>query len=224
MKTLTDLYLRSLTGLFFGMVVLGIFFFLPPLFFSLLIAIAGIIMVHEWYKLSAGNKFLVLLTPAYPIVPILFLILLNQNLACRHLLIYLFSIIWTFDTGSYLLGSLIGRVKIAPAISPGKSWEGVAGGCIVALVFFYAVYWIRCYVLDVAPAIDVVLSVVIVALTCALGLAGDLFESAIKRLAHVKDSGSLLPGHGGLLDRFDAILFAVVLFYLARNILVGVLV
>lgn len=223
MQNLNTLFLRSRTGLFFGLLMVSTFFFLQPIFFSILMAIAGIIMVYEWYRIAV-NTTLLFLTPFYPILPTIFLILLNQDVGSRHLLIYLFSVIWTFDTGAYIFGSLIGRTKIAPMISPGKSWEGVAGGLVVALLAFYSVYWLRCYVVGVAPVIAFATSSTIVIATCALGLAGDLFESAIKRLAQVKDSGTLLPGHGGLLDRFDAILFAVWFFYLLKNLMNSLLV
>ncbi len=222
MKRLNDLFLRSSTGLLFCSVVVGSFFWQPPLF-SLLMALAGIIMVYEWYRLSTTKRVL-MATPVYPIAPTLFIIFLNQNGDSRHLLIYLFSIIWAFDTGSYIFGCVIGRTKIAPMISPGKTWEGVAGGLVFALLVFYAVYFIRCYTLATLPHIDPFAHSVLVIGICALGLSGDLFESAMKRSAHVKDSGSLLPGHGGLLDRFDAILFPVILFYPLRDILVKMLI
>lgn len=102
---------------------------------------------------------------------------------------------WSADTVAYLVGSLIGRHKVAPRISPGKSWEGsiagfVASAAVVGLL------------LGAGPAAAVV--------AIGLGpvaLAGDLFESWLKRRAQVKDSGALLPGHGGVLDRIDSLLF-----------------
>lgn len=120
-------------------------------------------------------------------------------------------IVWVCDTAAYATGRLLGRTKLAPTISPGKTREGVAGG-VAAAVALALVWW------TLAPAgqgnvfallgaswgvAGVVVGVVLLAL---LGVAGDLFESLVKRAAGVKDSGGLLPGHGGVLDRMDALL------------------
>ena len=118
--------------------------------------------------------------------------------------------VWAGDTAAYLTGRLVGRHRLAPTISPGKTWEGfVAGTAAAVFVAFVALYkqgladgW-RSIVLGFAIALA--------------GTLGDLFESALKRDVGVKDSGSLLAGHGGMLDRIDALLFAgVASYYLFR--------
>jgi phosphatidate cytidylyltransferase len=123
---------------------------------------------------------------------------LGEPLGAR--LIFLGAIVvWAGDTAAYYVGSTIGRHKLAPQVSPGKTWEGavanVAGGLVgasaVKLTFFADLEWRH------AIALGLVLSVV--------GQLGDLFESALKRGAGVKDSGSILPGHGGFLDRLDSL-------------------
>ena len=107
------------------------------------------------------------------------------------------------DTAAYFVGRLVGRHKLAPALSPGKTWEGFVAGTVVAVaVVFFALY--DQGFLTIAESI-----VLGVALALA-GAAGDLFESAVKRDLQVKDSGRLLGGHGGMLDRIDAHLFAAV--------------
>jgi len=118
------------------------------------------------------------------------------------LLLGAMSVVWVADTAAYFSGKRFGKNKLAPAISPGKTWEGVFGALIVVSV----------YVLVVGFAGDLfksylVIPGILVASWWWVGLAviGDLFESAIKRQAGVKDSGALLPGHGGLLDRIDAL-------------------
>lgn len=104
-------------------------------------------------------------------------------------------VIWSNDIGAYLVGKPFGKHKLLPRISPGKSWEGLVGGLVAAgIVSGWAFGWNMCW-------IGVVLGV---AATC-----GDLVESAWKRSLGIKDSGALLPGHGGVLDRFDGFLFAV---------------
>ena len=121
----------------------------------------------------------------------------------------LLGIIWANDIGAYLVGVKWGRRKLAPAISPGKSVEGLVGGLVaavaVAVVVATRLEW---------PAARLGLIGLAVALA---GVAGDLSKSTIKRAAGVKDSGAILPGHGGVLDRFDAVLFGVpVGYYLWR--------
>jgi len=139
------------------------------------------------------------------------MITLNHDPVYRPLLALLVISIASHDTGAYIVGNLIGRHKICPQISPGKTWEGFLGGTLATtcalgvITYFYghSASW----------------SIIITA-SCMLSvaaLAGDLFESALKRRAGIKDSGSLLPGHGGLLDRFDGILFGAYLMYICRT-------
>ena len=114
--------------------------------------------------------------------------------------------VWAGDAAAYFVGRLVGRHKLAPTVSPGKSWEGLIAGTVATVaVTFIAVY--EQGFLTIAES--VVLGVVI-AIVAPLG---DLFESALKRDAQVKDSGRLLAGHGGVLDRIDALLFAWVAAY-----------
>ncbi|MDR9497628.1 MAG: phosphatidate cytidylyltransferase [Hydrogenovibrio sp.] len=124
------------------------------------------------------------------------------------LLLSLF-VIWAVDTGAYFSGRQFGRTKLAVYVSPGKTWEGVLGGGLFAFV----VAWIGLAWLDqmFVPGLNASLPFLALGLT-AIGLLsvfGDLFESLLKRLHHRKDSGRLLPGHGGLLDRIDSLLLAV---------------
>jgi phosphatidate cytidylyltransferase len=113
----------------------------------------------------------------------------------------LLGVVWANDIGAYLVGVRFGRRKLAPAISPGKSVEGFVGG-LVAAALVAAV---------VAPALGrPPIPMGLIALAVALaGVAGDLSKSTMKRAAGVKDSGAILPGHGGVLDRFDAVLFGI---------------
>ena len=121
--------------------------------------------------------------------------------------------IWATDSFAYLGGSLFGRHKIAPVISPKKSWEGLIAGTLGAIVAWYAVYAIFCPRGDFSVGLlEAVFMGIIVSLA---SLAGDLFESRLKREAGVKDSGTLLPGHGGVLDRLDSLFFVLpVIFFL----------
>jgi phosphatidate cytidylyltransferase len=114
--------------------------------------------------------------------------------------------VFAADAAAYFTGILIGRHKLAPAISPGKTWEGLAGGTVVAiLVPFFALYHQHFLTIAESIALGIVIAVV--------APLGDLFESAVKRDMNVKDSGRLLAGHGGMLDRLDALLFASIASY-----------
>lgn len=121
----------------------------------------------------------------------------------------LFILVWGSDIGGFFVGRAIGRHKLAPNISPGKTWEGVFGGLAlglgVAFAFHTALYAAG---VPVPAHIGVATGLAGGVLVIALGIAGDLFESMIKRQQGVKDSGNVLPGHGGVLDRIDALLAA----------------
>jgi phosphatidate cytidylyltransferase len=106
-------------------------------------------------------------------------------------------LVWVADSAAYFVGRRFGRRKLAPSISPGKTWEGAAGGVAGALL--YAIICKRLF-----DEVGWAAYLAAAALLAALSIVGDLFESAAKRLAGVKDSGALLPGHGGILDRIDS--------------------
>lgn len=114
----------------------------------------------------------------------------------------LLLLIWTNDTFAYLIGSLIGSHKMFPSVSPKKSWEGFFGGLIFSLI----VGWLLSMWLTTLPLKDWLVFAVI---ATVVGTAGDLFESMIKRNLGLKDSGKIMPGHGGFLDRFDAFIFCI---------------
>ena len=114
--------------------------------------------------------------------------------------------VWAGDAAAYFVGRLVGRHKLAPTVSPGKSWEGlIAGTAATVAVTFVAVYDESFLTIPESLVLGVVIAIV--------APLGDLFESALKRDADVKDSGRLLAGHGGVLDRIDALLFAWVAAY-----------
>ncbi len=209
---------RFITGVILGALFWFAFAALPPIYFStMLLLILLQIIVFEWKRLfNIGKPLFWLLMPIYPILPFTLLIIMNQDPVYRELLFFLFILVFSFDTGSYIVGSLIGKHKIAPHISPGKSWEGFFGGYIFAIVGFKLMLWEQ----GIAKKLPFILWFSLT--LCILSLSGDLFESWLKRRAHIKDSGNLLPGHGGFLDRFDGILFAVFFFYFWKDHLVKV--
>lgn len=124
------------------------------------------------------------------------------GVASAHALMGFFLLIWAGDVFAYIIGSLAGRHKLCPSISPSKSWEGAAGGFSMALLIGFLWWKWR------MPEISLPLWMGFSAVVAVSSILGDLVESKLKRNAEVKDSGTLLPGHGGMLDRFDSVLFA----------------
>jgi len=121
--------------------------------------------------------------------------------------VYALMVIWTTDSGAYFIGRKIGKRKLWPEISPNKTVEGFIGGVLSAVVFAL----IFQYFFPIASTYIILIVVTIIA--SIIGQLGDLVESALKRHFEVKDSGQLLPGHGGILDRFDSLLFVLPLLH-----------
>ena len=142
---------------------------------------------------------------ALVLVP-LYVALLALYEVSPQFLLFSLIIVWAADMGAYFAGKLFGRVKLAPSISPGKTWEGVFGG--LALVVVLSLAWAHYADLQMAVVVPFCLAV------AALSVVGDLTVSMFKRTAGVKDSGTLFPGHGGVLDRVDSVAAAAPLFAL----------
>lgn len=140
------------------------------------------------------------------IVPLVWALLWLQQQADGNLLLVSgMAVVWVSDTAAYFAGRAFGRHKLAPAVSPGKTWEGVAGAVAGVAVYTLAL------VLVVGERLPAGLPEMfgLTLFMCLLGIVGDLYESWMKRVAGVKDSGACLPGHGGLLDRVDALAAAL---------------
>lgn len=161
-----------------------------------------------------------LLSIFYTVLPFVSLVMMGIGLEDGEyhfeLIIMLFMLIWANDSFAYLFGRMLGKNKMAPSISPGKSWEGFAGGAIMTLVVSLI---IGHYFID----IDLIHIAMMVIIVVPLGVLGDLVESKWKRSLEIKDSGNFLPGHGGFLDRFDSILISAPIifcyFYAVKTIL-----
>ncbi|MEM6986457.1 MAG: phosphatidate cytidylyltransferase, partial [Pseudomonadota bacterium] len=141
---------------------------------------------------------------ALPLLATLSGLLVALHAAGAWLLLYVLAIAWAADIGAYFVGRRFGQRKLAPNVSPGKSVEGVLGGLACALLLAL----VSLSVFDVA-AERPVLWIGATLVASVLSVAGDLFESTMKRAAQVKDSGWILPGHGGVLDRIDSLLASV---------------
>ena len=174
----------------------------------LLIAMLVLIFVFEiirWQPYSLKNLGYSLLGLLYISVSWMLMIDLRSKEFAplqdgRIIPLILIASIWINDTMAYIVGSFIGKTPFS-SISPKKTWEGTAGGALLAVVVITAV----CYSAFHLPAVPVFIISLIAAVT---GTLGDLLESKLKRMANVKDSGQIMPGHGGFLDRFDSLLLA----------------
>ena len=136
---------------------------------------------------------------------------LYQQTQGKDLIVYLLCLIWAADIGAYLAGKQWGRCKLIPRVSPGKTIEGSLGGIGLALLIAGVGF------IYFKPE-HVVTWFVVAALTALVSMLGDLFISMLKRRSQVKDTGNILPGHGGILDRLDSLIAALPLFYLAHTV------
>ena len=204
----SELTTRITSGVILGSLVI-ICTVLSPITFAI-IAIAGwYVLISEWNDLTRlRSRWFTPLGAVYITGALLALTYLR--VVDMNILLAVLAIVWTGDIAAYFVGKRFGKHKIAPTISPGKSWEGLAGSVVASAIVGAALG-------HVAPVPHAILG----ALFALLGLGGDLFESALKRHAGVKDSGTVIPGHGGLFDRVDALLpcaiFAAVALYIRLN-------
>jgi phosphatidate cytidylyltransferase len=135
----------------------------------------------------------------------------NEKEFAKLLIMGIFILIWVNDSFAYLVGKTLGRHKLYPSISPKKTIEGTLGGFVFTLI---AAYLMARY----EPVLNLTQWMVLAAVIVLMGSLGDLLESKLKRQAGVKDSGAILPGHGGMLDRLDSLIFAAPFAYLILNI------
>lgn len=170
-----------------------------PIIFSLFI-------VHLYAKstTSLRDTALTLVGLLYIVFPLTFLSnMFGYTVGYRYeIYLGILVLIWTADTGAYVTGKLIGRTKLFPRISPGKTWEGAIGGILMACLTGF-LWSLRFNIFPTWKWVG------LAAVVSVFGIFGDLIESSFKRDLGVKDSGKLLPGHGGVLDRFDAFLFSL---------------
>ncbi len=188
-------------------------------YFATMVALAACVMFYEWRRIIQGwglgwqvAGFLYALVPSLALLWIRERFQVDGRAMGLELLLWVFVTTWSVDIGAYFAGRTIGGPKLAPAISPNKTWAGLIGGMLAAALF--GGLW--AYLLEL-PSILVLLA----APFAAAAQGGDLFESWLKRRAGVKDSGNWLPGHGGALDRLDGLVVVATL--TAAAMMMGIL-
>ncbi|HNA69897.1 MAG TPA: phosphatidate cytidylyltransferase [Nitrosomonas sp.] len=147
----------------------------------------------------ARNTAMMMLIGWLVLLPTLLAMYQLRTIDPMILLIFM-SVVWISDTAAYFVGKKFGKHKLAPQISPGKTWEGVMGALLAVLCYAMALG----YYLEETISFVIMLTFAVIGLAI-LGIIGDLFESQLKRQVGIKDSGTILPGHGGVLDRIDAL-------------------
>ncbi|HEY6434059.1 MAG TPA: phosphatidate cytidylyltransferase [Acetobacteraceae bacterium] len=194
-----DLRRRTLASLVLVPVALALVW-VGGIVFDVAAAALALGLSYEWARLCGRQPAWLVAGLVWIWISILALVVLRADpIVGRANLIFVLLVVWATDIGAYLAGRTIGGTKLAPRISPGKTWAGAAGGLVAALLVGLVASGPAAF--GRAALVAAGLSVV--------GQAGDLAESAVKRRFGVKDSGNLIPGHGGLLDRLDAALAAI---------------
>jgi phosphatidate cytidylyltransferase len=186
----------------------------PKVFFQLIsitlnnYIIITLVVTAFWLLMLKGKAPAARLFTGYFYIPLSFGLFVQLFQYNAKLPLMLMLLIWVNDTMQYIVGSYFGKTKMAPIISPKKTWEGTLGGSALAVLVGLAIgastHW---FSWQQSLAIGLIAAI--------MGTLGDLLESKIKRIAQIKDSGSLMPGHGGALDRFDSLLLAGASLWLA---------
>jgi len=174
---------------------------------TITILLFGVFQLMYKRKELLSNTLFLLSGLIYIVIPLYMGAILHwQDQGAFPILLGIFLLVWTNDTFAYICGNLFGKHKLIVSISPNKTWEGSIGGFLFTVLVGFIIdsylfqgnyFWIIAAIL-VSPA----------------AVIGDLFESALKRKNNVKDTGNIMPGHGGILDRFDAMFFAIPFFYI----------
>lgn len=211
----------SVIALVTYVLIVGLNFKLLPIESAyLLLLVPVFLLITEMYRksstslLNAGTALLGVIWIVIPLALLSGFFNLGEEMKWKEtgLLLGFFLILWIYDSGAYIFGSIFGKHRMIERISPKKSWEGFIGGSLTGLLVAYLVS-------ASFTALTVWEWLITGIVIIIFGTLGDLVESMFKRSAGVKDSGKLLPGHGGILDRFDAVLIASPVVYVLERLL-----
>ncbi|MEW6623248.1 MAG: phosphatidate cytidylyltransferase [Bacillota bacterium] len=199
-----------------GVLLITEAFFFQGTYASFFLFLAFMVLVLQWLFFNKNYHFSSLGVSFLGVIYLSFLkyILLLRELPNGFMYVIIALLLtWIVDTGAYFSGRRFGKRKLAPAISPNKTQEGALGGLLTAVIAMLGIdYFI--------VSIGIMNSIILASSVALVGQVGDLFESLLKRKAGIKDSGQLLPGHGGMLDRLDSVLLTFpAFFYLIKKML-----
>ncbi len=188
--------------------------------FQILFITLGLWSTYEMWKLRKGKtKLLALIIVIIPFFTIQFFGMTDSNYPEMpfnpSVVLLMFLLTWTFDSFAYLVGKKWGETKILPSISPKKSWEGFIGGYVFCLLASGLLYFIFEDHFNPISSLSYLLITLVLPFSAT---TGDFIESYYKRQAGVKDSGKIMPGHGGILDRMDAFLITIPVIYIILNL------
>ena len=213
-----------LKRIIFGAIYVAIMWFgtsYSELTFNILFLFLGLWSLYEMWKLRKGKSKLIAFL--YVITPFFLIQLFGitetdypKNTFNPSIILMMFILTWTFDTFAFIVGVKFGKNRILPSVSPKKSWEGFIGGlffCVLA--GFISQHYFRDYFENISYITIIILSFIL-PFTATIG---DFIESYYKRQAGVKDSGTLIPGHGGILDRMDAFMITIPVIYILINLI-----
>lgn len=200
-----------------GFHLIALYVFLFSLSLVFLIIIPLYLFLIELYRKKDkpfSNVAFTLLGIIYITVPLSLLNLIPEFTEIKYILLWIFLLIWAYDTFAYLIGSRFGNKKLIPRISPKKSWAGLIGGSFATIILSLIIFYF--FNTKEEGFYNFIILAFLIIIACTFG---DLIESLFKRSIDIKDSGNFLPGHGGLLDRFDSLLFATPLVFIYYFIL-----
>lgn len=210
--------------LLFAAAYMVVFMNKPAVLLPIYFLYAAVTLAFELFRAKSHpimNLSAIFLGHLYVAIPfVLFCFVEGANDVSKYIMLAFFVMIWCSDTGAYLVGRFFGKHKMFERISPKKTWEGFFGGLLFAMVAGYVFHR-----LALIPSLEVSFWIGMAVGVFVFGVLGDLVESMFKRSVNLKDSGNMIPGHGGFLDRFDSallaspFLFVYVLFFLVKKLL-----
>lgn len=203
LSEITSLQQRIISAIILAPLVLGIVY-AGGISFYILLTVAAFIMYWEWVRMTKSSEKKII----WWISGILYIVIPSISLGYimhfgSNVMFVVLFFIWSVDIGAYFAGKTIGGPKIAPKISPNKTWAGLFGAMVASSILLI----IATSNSDYFPDINIIYIIITSILLSVLAQTGDFFESWVKRKFNVKDSSNIIPGHGGLLDRLDGLLF-----------------